>query len=212
MCVCGSALAPELLAQEQHALSLLHERFSTVVKSALEISELQRQMTMPPSADVVATLQMLHGRTRQLITQSALDAYTLSSATVLSPAVEANLGALVHELYIQAKQMDLYEAELRLACEGRCSLLASLVVAKQAFPQTVMKQRPVADSVSVKLLQATQVAVRANSQVKCSLIMEEYGDATSFLFIPLLTLCRPTKTNKQAIVIEVAFVFLLLTI
>lgn len=128
---------------------------------------------MPPLNETASALQVLHTTARQLIAQSAMDAYTLSSATLLSPAIEASLSSLVHELYLQAKQMDLYDSELRFAAEGRKSLLAALVVVKQPFPQTVMKQRHVADSVTVKLLQGTQVAVRASSKVKCSLVMEE---------------------------------------
>lgn len=169
------AIEPEVFTQEQAALALLHQRCSAVQKGAQEIAQLQSTMTLPPSNEVASALQVLHGTVRQLIAQTALDAHTLSSATILSPATESDLAALVHELYIQAKQMDLYDAELRLACEGRRSLLAALVVAKQPFPQTVMKQRHVVDAVVVKLLQGTQVTVRPTSKVRAGLMMEEYG-------------------------------------
>lgn len=168
-----TAIAPEVLAQEQAALQLLQDRFAAVVRHVAEIGHVQREMGLPPAPDRAAALQHLHTAARQLIAQTALDSHTVSSATILSPATEGVLSSLVHELYIQAKQLDIYDAELRLACEGRSSLLAALVVAKQPFPQTVMKQRHIPDTVHLKLLQGTQVVVRSSTKIRAHLVMEE---------------------------------------
>lgn len=139
-----------------------------------------------PSAAATANIDLIENVTallqdcsaRVLDTQQSID--LLRSTEVLGPHDLARLSAVHTELYVQRKQLDIYERELahfESAYSSQPLWLAGLVIAQQPFPKIVKQKSSIIthenEHLIVRLLTGARTRITPMGAVKTDLINDD---------------------------------------
>eukprot|EP01128_Nolandella_sp_AFSM9_P009401 TRINITY_DN6005_c0_g1_i1.p1 TRINITY_DN6005_c0_g1~~TRINITY_DN6005_c0_g1_i1.p1 ORF type:complete len:655 (+),score=138.82 TRINITY_DN6005_c0_g1_i1:48-1967(+) len=119
-----------------------------------------------------ATLSLRHKTLRQAIEQTTTAIFAMQSEALLNPSLIELSFTLLRELYLERRQLDMYEIEV----SGN-GLPASLVVVQQPFPRCITYRKVIQSPIIIKFISGscTKDKFKPSGKVTAEVVLEEYA-------------------------------------